>query len=83
MIGDSIRSIGGIPIVLVLVEAAETKEMLQMALGLLACSLQQCPQNVKDMQSLRGYHLLALILHRRMSLFDMHSLDIFFSYSGM
>ncbi|XP_064984682.1 protein SPIRRIG-like [Musa acuminata AAA Group] len=30
------------------------------------------------MQSLRGYHLLALILHRRMSLFDMHSLDIFF-----
>ncbi|WOL03138.1 protein SPIRRIG-like [Canna indica] len=78
MIGDSIRAVGGIPVVLALMEAAETKEMLHVALELLACSLHQSPQNVKDMEALRGYHLLALFLHRRMSLFDMHSLDIFF-----
>jgi hypothetical protein len=66
------------PVVLALVEAAETRDMLHMALEMLALSLQQSHQNVKDMQALRGYHLLALFLHRRMSLFDMQSLDIFF-----
>jgi hypothetical protein len=66
------------PVVLALVEAAETRDMLHMALELLALSLQQSHQNVKNMQALRGYHLLALFLHRRMSLFDMQSLDIFF-----
>lgn len=77
-IGDTVQTVGGIPVVLALVEAAETRDMLHMALELLALSLQQSHQNVKDMQSLRGYHLLALFLHRRMSLFDMQSLDIFF-----
>ncbi|XP_074576461.1 protein SPIRRIG-like isoform X2 [Curcuma longa] len=78
VIGDSVRVVGGIPVVLTLVEAAETKNMLHMALELLGCSLHQNPQNVKDMQALRGYHLLALFLQHKMSLFDMHSLDIFF-----
>ncbi|XP_072990380.1 protein SPIRRIG isoform X1 [Typha latifolia] len=77
-IGDSIQTVGGMAVVLALVEAAETRDMLHMALELLAFSLHQSPQNVKDMQALRGYHLLALFLHRRMSLFDMQSLDIFF-----
>lgn len=77
-IGDTVQTVGGMPVVLALVEAAETKDMLHMALELLALSLQQGHQNVKDMQALRGYHLLALFLHRRMSLFDMQSLDIFF-----
>ncbi|XP_047092540.1 protein SPIRRIG [Lolium rigidum] len=77
-IGDTVQTVGGMPVVLALVEAAETRDMLHMALELLALSLQQSHQNVKDMQALRGYHLLALFLHRRMSLFDMQSLDIFF-----
>ncbi|XP_042457467.1 protein SPIRRIG-like isoform X1 [Zingiber officinale] len=78
VIGDSVRVVGGIPVVLALIEAAETKDMLHMVLELLACSLHQSPQNVKDMQALRGYHLLALFLQHKMLLFDMHSLDIFF-----
>ncbi|XP_042451657.1 protein SPIRRIG-like isoform X2 [Zingiber officinale] len=82
VIGDSVRVVGGIPVVLTLVEAAETKDMLHMALELLACSLHQNPQNVKDMQALRGYHLLALFLQHKMSLFDMHSLDIFFQIAA-
>jgi WD repeat and FYVE domain-containing protein 3 len=77
-IGDTVQTVGGMPVVLALVEAAETKDMLHMALELLALFLEQSHQNVKNMQGLRGYHLLALFLHRRMSLFDVQSLDIFF-----
>lgn len=69
-------------VVLALVEAAETRDMLHMSLTLLACALHQNPQNVRDMQKYRGYHLLALFLHRRMSLFDMHSLEIFFQIAA-
>ncbi|KAF8394363.1 hypothetical protein HHK36_020571 [Tetracentron sinense] len=78
VIGDSIHTTGGMAVVLALVEAAETRDMLHMALTLLACALHQSPQNVRDMQAYRGYHLLAIFLHRRMKLFDMHSLEIFF-----
>lgn len=69
-------------VVLALVEAAETRDMLHMSLTLLACALHQNPQNVRDMQKYRGYHLLALFLHRRMSLFDMQSLEIFFQIAA-
>ncbi|OVA03460.1 BEACH domain [Macleaya cordata] len=78
VIGDGIRMVGGIAVILALVEAAETRGLLHMALTLLACALHQTPQNLFDMQACRGYHLLALFLHRRMSLFDMQSLEIFF-----
>ncbi|KAJ9696044.1 hypothetical protein PVL29_008348 [Vitis rotundifolia] len=82
VIGDSIRPVGGMAVVLALVEASETRDMLHMALTLLACALHQNPQNVKDMQTCRGYHLLSLFLHRRMSLFDMQSLEIFFQIAA-
>ncbi|KAL1539718.1 protein SPIRRIG-like isoform X1 [Salvia divinorum] len=82
VIGDTIRTIGGMAVVLALVEAAETRDMLHMSLTLLACALHQNPQNVRDMQKYRGYHLLALFLQRRMSLFDMHSLEIFFQIAA-
>ncbi|KAJ9548207.1 hypothetical protein OSB04_020750 [Centaurea solstitialis] len=82
IIGETIRPIGGLAIVLALVESAETRDMLHMALNLLACVLQQSPLNVKDMKSYRGYHLLALLLRPKMSLFDMHSLEIFFQIAA-
>lgn len=69
-------------VVLALVEAAETRDMLNMSLTLLACALHQNPQNVREMQTNRGYHLLSLFLHRKMSLFDMHSLEIFFQIAA-
>lgn len=78
VIGDSLGPVGGMAVVLALVEAAETRDMLHMALTLLACALQQNPQNVREMETYRGYHLLAIFLHRRMSLFDIQSLEIFF-----
>ncbi|KAG9155685.1 hypothetical protein Leryth_003953 [Lithospermum erythrorhizon] len=76
VIGDTIRPIGGMAVVLSLLEAAETREMLHMAFTLLACALHQNPQNVRDMQKYRGYHLLSIFLHRKMSLFDMQCLEI-------
>lgn len=82
VIGDTIHSIGGMAVVLALVEAAETRDMLHMALTLLASAIQQNPHNVRDMQKYRGYHLLSLFLHRKMSLFDMQSLEIFFQIAA-
>ncbi|XP_021821906.1 protein SPIRRIG-like [Prunus avium] len=82
VIGDTICPVGGMTVILALVEAAETRDMLHMALTLLACALHQNPQNVRDMQKCRGYHLLALFLRRRMSLFDMQSLEIFFQIAA-
>jgi hypothetical protein len=82
VIGDTICPIGGMTVILALIEAAETRDMLHMALTLLACALHQNPQNVRDMQTYRGYHLLALFLRRRMSLFDMQSLEIFFQIAA-
>ncbi|XP_074316154.1 protein SPIRRIG-like [Silene latifolia] len=82
VIGDIIHPLGGMISVLSLVEAAETRDMLHMALTLLACSLHQNPQNIREMQSCRGYHLLSLFLYRRMSLFDMHCLEIFFKIAA-
>lgn len=82
VIGETIRPIGGMELVLALIEAAETRDMLHMALTLLACALHQNHQNLKDMQTYRGYHLLALFLRRRMSLFDMQSLEIFFQIAA-
>ncbi|XP_076960004.1 protein SPIRRIG-like [Bidens hawaiensis] len=81
-IGETVRPIGGIAVVLALIEVAETREMLHMALTLLACALNQNPQNIRDMQAFRGYHLLALFLHSRMSMFDMRSLEIFFQIAA-
>ncbi|KAI7726114.1 hypothetical protein M8C21_028836 [Ambrosia artemisiifolia] len=81
-IGETVRPIGGIAVVLALIEVAETSGMLHMALMLLACALNQNPQNIIDMQAFRGYHLLALFLHSKMSMFDMRSLEIFFQIAA-
>ncbi|KAK8532504.1 hypothetical protein V6N12_053944 [Hibiscus sabdariffa] len=77
VIGDTIRSVGGMPVILALVEASETRDMLHMALSFLSCALHHNPQNIKDMKTCRGYHLLALFLRQKMSSFDMQCLEIF------
>ncbi|KAK9069020.1 hypothetical protein SSX86_013136 [Deinandra increscens subsp. villosa] len=81
-IGETVRPIGGIAVVLALIEVAETSDMLHTALMLLACTLNQNPQNIRDMQAFRGYHLLALFLHSRMLMFDMRSLEIFYQIAA-
>lgn len=77
-IGTSIRKVGGVAVVLALVEAAESSEMLHMSLTLLVTILHSNPRNIDDMISCRGYHLLALFLHRRMSFFTMQDLFLLF-----
>ncbi|CAH2071926.1 unnamed protein product [Thlaspi arvense] len=82
VIGDTIRHVGGMAVVLAFVEAAESRDMLHMALSLLACALHQNSQNVQDMETYKGYHLLALFLRPKMALFDMQCLEIFFQISA-
>ncbi|XP_022771167.1 protein SPIRRIG-like isoform X2 [Durio zibethinus] len=82
VIGDTIHPVGGMSVILALVEAAETRDMLHMALSFLACALHHNPQNIRDMQTYRGYHLLALFLRQRLSLFDMQCLEIFFQIAA-
>ncbi|XP_031487394.1 protein SPIRRIG-like isoform X2 [Nymphaea colorata] len=82
VIGDSIRAVGGMTIILAVVEAAETRDMLHMALSLLASALHKNPKNVHDMRACRGYHLLALFLYRRMALLDLQLLNILFQIAA-
>jgi len=82
VIGNTIRHVGGMAVVIALVEAAESRDMLHMALSLLACALHQNSQNVKDMETYKGYHLLALFLRPKMALFDMQCLEVFFQISA-
>ncbi|KAL0845732.1 hypothetical protein Bca101_018978 [Brassica carinata] len=82
VIGNTIRHVGGMAVVIALVEAAESRDMLHMALSLLVCALHQNSQNVKDMETYKGYHLLALFLRPKMALFDMQCLEIFFQISA-
>ncbi|XP_010456002.1 PREDICTED: BEACH domain-containing protein A2-like isoform X2 [Camelina sativa] len=82
VIGDTIRSVGGMAVVLALVEASESRDMVYMSLSLLACVLHQNSQNVKDMETYKGYHLLALFLRPKMALFDMKCLEILFQISA-
>ncbi|CAN6439603.1 unnamed protein product [Victoria cruziana] len=82
VIGDSIRAVGGITMILAVVDAAETRDMLHMALSFLASALHKNPKNVHDMQACRGYHLLALFLYRRMELLDVQLLNILFQIAA-
>lgn len=77
-IADSMRKVGGVAVVLAMIEAADTCETLHLALSVLVSMLQSNPRNARDMQACRGYHLLALFLHRRMAFFEARDLDLLF-----
>ncbi|KAJ7563203.1 hypothetical protein O6H91_03G100400 [Diphasiastrum complanatum] len=81
-LGDSIRKVGGVSVVLAMVEIAESKEMLHLALTLLVNVLQYNSRNTYDMLACRGYHLLALFLHRRMNLFMIQDLELLFQIAA-
>ncbi|KAH7423408.1 hypothetical protein KP509_12G054200 [Ceratopteris richardii] len=81
-LGENIRRIGGIAVVLALIEASESKEMLHFALALLTSVLRWSPHNVHDMSATRGYHLLALFLRHRMCFLEMQELDMLFQIAG-
>jgi hypothetical protein len=74
--------VGGVAVILALVEASETHEMLRCALCLLVNVLYAHPRNLHNMLSIRGYHLLALFLHRRISLFKIQDLDFLFKIAA-
>lgn len=77
-IADNLRKVGGVAVVLAMVEAAKSSEMLHLALSLLHSVLKYNPRNARAMQRCYGYHLLALFLHHRMNFFDKQCLDLLF-----
>lgn len=77
-IADSMRKVGGVTVVLAMVEASKSSEMLHLALSVLHSVLKYNPRNTRAMQKYYGYHLLALFLHRRMDFFDKQCLDLLF-----
>jgi hypothetical protein len=77
-IADALRKVGGVAVVLAMIEAADTCETLHLALSVLVSMLRSNPRNAHDMQACRGYHLLALFLHRRMPYFQSRDLDLLF-----
>ncbi|MCO5567993.1 hypothetical protein L7F22_021689 [Adiantum nelumboides] len=81
-LGENIRKIGGVAVVLALVEAAGSKAMLHLSLALLTSILRRSPYNVHDMSATRGYHLLALFLRHRMCFFEMPNLDMLFQIAA-
>ncbi|XP_073395858.1 protein SPIRRIG [Physcomitrium patens] len=83
-IADNMRKVGGVAVVLAMVEAAESWEMLHLALSLLHSVLKYNPRNARDMQKCHGYHLLALFLHHRMNYFtvDKRCLDLLFEIAS-
>ncbi|KAJ7550147.1 hypothetical protein O6H91_07G085500 [Diphasiastrum complanatum] len=81
-LGDSIRKIGGITIVLALLEAAQTREMLHLALLLLVHVLNRHPRNAYDMLACGGYHLLAIFLYHHMELLALQDLELLFQLAA-
>ncbi|KAG0572031.1 hypothetical protein KC19_VG063500 [Ceratodon purpureus] len=77
-IANSMRKVGGVAVVLAMIEAADSCETLHLALSVLVSMLHSNPRNARDLQACRGYHLLALFLHRRMSFFEARDLDFLF-----
>jgi hypothetical protein len=70
------RKIGGVAVILALIEAATSKEMLHVAISLLINAVSCSPHNVRDMSVSKGYHLLALFLRHHVCFFDMQDLDM-------
>lgn len=77
-IADNMRKVGGVAVVLAIVEASKTTDMLHLALSLLHTVLKYNSRNARAMQRCYGYHLLALFLHHRMNFFDKQCLDLLF-----
>ncbi|KAH7416368.1 hypothetical protein KP509_14G088100 [Ceratopteris richardii] len=81
-LGENIRKIGGVTVALALIEASESKEVLNLALALLTTILHRNPQNARDMSAVRGYHVLALFLRRHMCFLDVQELEMLFQVAA-
>ncbi|GJP30676.1 hypothetical protein CLOM_g4532 [Closterium sp. NIES-68] len=67
-VADGLRVIGGMSVLLALLDMADTAERLHLALSLLTSCLRENPRNQEEMRRLRGHHMLAIFLHQRMPL---------------
>ncbi|XP_021770284.1 protein SPIRRIG-like [Chenopodium quinoa] len=78
IIGNVVCPVTGIAVILAIIESAETRNMLHIALTLFASALNQNSHRAEQMKACKGYQLLSLFLCRKIALFDMKCLQILF-----
>ncbi|KAF9531325.1 hypothetical protein CPB83DRAFT_848844 [Crepidotus variabilis] len=80
---EALWKIGGVAVGLRLVELAETPHELSRTLAILTDALKNSWQNSEDMERLRGYDILAAILHRKAGLINLTSYETLFEFLGL
>ncbi|KNA14960.1 hypothetical protein SOVF_102580 [Spinacia oleracea] len=78
IIGNVICPVTGIAVILAVIESAETRNMLHIALTIFASSLNLNPHMAQQMKACKGYQLLSLFLHKKIAFFDIQCLEILF-----
>ncbi|CAI5463376.1 unnamed protein product, partial [Closterium sp. Yama58-4] len=81
-VADGLRVIGGMAVLLALLDMADTSERLHLALSLLTSCLRENPRNQEEMRRLRGHHMLAIFLHQRMPLVTPASFSLLLSLAA-
>ncbi|CAI5942605.1 unnamed protein product, partial [Closterium sp. NIES-65] len=81
-VADGLRVIGGMSVLLALLDMADTSERLHLALSLLTSCLRENPRNQEEMRRLRGHHMLAIFLHQRMPLVTPASFSLLLSLAA-
>eukprot|EP00850_Spirogloea_muscicola_P018850 SM000177S03183 [mRNA] locus=s177:89339:105711:+ [translate_table: standard] len=75
-LANGLHKVGGIAVVLALLEVADSGPQLQVTLSLLKMVLASNPSNHVDMGRLSGYHLVALILRRHSASITLNELHL-------
>ncbi|KAI0067044.1 beach-domain-containing protein [Artomyces pyxidatus] len=75
--------IGGVAVPMRLVQLANTPHELSRTLGILTDGLRNNWQNSEDMERIRGYEILALILRNKSELINITSFETLFEFLGM
>ena len=78
-----INKIGGVGVIFLLIEKADTSESLYEAISLLTILLQENDRFIHHMELVKGYAMLASFLHNKQSLLTKKILDKLFELTGI
>ncbi|GAM17883.1 hypothetical protein SAMD00019534_010580 [Acytostelium subglobosum LB1] len=82
-VADDIAKIGGMSVILMLLEKAKTHETFEDAIRLLVGVVQNHPKNTHEMTQINGYEVMAWILKSRPHLFTTSTVDLLFDLVGI
>ena len=81
--GDTLRSVGGVQILLEMVERATSTQALNKALRLFVSCVRLNTRNLQRLSACHGYSLLALFLQRKIHLMDSLTIQAVFDLVGI